>query len=112
MITLHELLMEKFKVRTRAVVNPKVSEIGTTPGQILGNNPNRLAFVIINLHATQSIYLGLDSSVASTKGIKIDPAGGSLKMVWDEDFQITSWAIWGVGSGAGTTCYVLEVVSY
>ncbi|GAI33738.1 unnamed protein product, partial [marine sediment metagenome] len=32
--------------------------------------------------------------------------------VWDADFQMTAWAVWGIGSAATSYIYVLEVVEY
>ena len=109
---LDTLLMERFKVRTRAIENPLRTSIGTTPALALANNPNRLAWVLFNLHASQYIYLGLKADVSATKCIRVDPAGGHASMVWDEDFQMTAWGIWALGSGATTSLYVLEVVEY
>ncbi len=109
---LAELLQERFKVRTRVVVNPLRASIGTTPQLLLSNNPNRLAWVIVNTHATQIIYISFENDVSAAKGIRIDPAGGMASMVWDEDFEPTAWAIWGLGSGATTTLYCYEVVEY
>lgn len=110
---LADLLQLLFKVRTRAVENPQaVTSLGTTPQIILANNPNRLAWRITNLHATQQVYLGLTSSVSATNGVRLDPAGGGASMIWNEDFQLTGWAIWGVASGAGTNIYSFEVVEY
>lgn len=112
MITLADLLMERFKVRTRAIVNPKRASVGTTALEIFDNNPNRLAWVIINTHATQVLYVALERSLAAARAVRIDAAGGKASMVWDEDFQMTGWAIWGLGSAADTTFYAIEVVSY
>ncbi|GAJ15286.1 unnamed protein product, partial [marine sediment metagenome] len=75
-------------------------------------NPNRLAWVIVNTHADQILYISFTNDVSQALGIRIDPAGGHASMVWDEDFEPTGWAIWGLGSGAGTTFYVYEVVEY
>ena len=110
---LADLLMERFKVRTRAVENPQgVTTLGTTAEIVLANNPNRLAWIIVNLHSTQVVYLSLTSDVAATRGVRLDPAGGSASMIWDEDFQATGWAIWGVGSAADVTLYSIEIVEY
>jgi len=110
-MNLADLLLERFKVRTRAIENPKTTSIGTTATQILANNPNRLAWVVINL-SSNIIYLAFGSDVASTKGIRLEANGGSAVMIWDEDFQATAWAIWGVASGASSAIYAFEIVSY
>jgi len=110
---LADLLMERFKVRTRAVENPKsVTAASTTAQEILGNNPNRLAFTITNLGATVC-YIGLTNTVAAaTRGIRLDANGGSVSFVWDEDFQAVAWAWWIIAAAGTPAVYAFEVVEY
>lgn len=111
-MTLADLLMERFKVRTRGVENPlAVTSLGVTPLLILGNNPNRLGFVIINL-SDNAVFVSLTNEVASTRGIRLSPNGGQMIGVWDEDFQLVGWAWWAVAGGAGSAIYVVEIVGY
>jgi len=109
---LANLLTERFKVRTRAVENPlAVTSLGATAQKLLENNPNRLGFIVFNLSANV-VYLSLTNEVSSTRGVRLNANGGSIGMVWDEDFQMTAWAWWGVASGAASAIYILEVVEY
>ena len=108
---LAELLMERFKVKTRAVENPEgITAALTTAQKILANNPNRFAFIITNLGGT-ACYLGLTDQVADQAGIRLDASGGSFSCIWDEDFQMTGWAWWIIGAAASNV-YSLEVVEY
>lgn len=111
MPTLDELLLEKFKVRTRAVENPKVTSLGTTATLVLANNPNRLGWVIVNL-SSNVIYLGFANDVSSSKGVRLAANGGFASRIWDEDFHPTGWAVWGIASGAGSAIYSYEIISY
>lgn len=104
------LLLERFKCKTRAVENPLVTAVGTTAILVLANNPNRLAWVIVNLSAN-TLYLALGNDVSATKGVLLAPNGGSASMVWDEDFQTVGWAVWGVAAGANSAIYCMEVVT-
>lgn len=109
---LAQLLMERFKVKTRAVENPRaVTSLGTTAQQILGNNPNRLAWVIVNL-SSNVIYIAFRDDVSNSKGVRLSANGGFASRVWDEDFEPTAWAVWGVASGASSALYCYEVVEY
>lgn len=110
-MNLADLLLERFKVRTRAVENPKTTSLGTTAEVILANNPNRLGWIIVNL-STNAVYISLGNDVASTKCIPLLNQGDVASMVWDEDFQATGWAVWGVAAGASSSIYAMEVVSY
>jgi hypothetical protein len=107
---LDELLTKQFGISTRAIENPLVSSVGTSAVKILDNNADRLAWVIINL-SSNTLYLSLKSDVSSSKAIVVSPNGGFASMVWDEDFQMTGWEIWGVASGLNSAIYVLEVVA-
>lgn len=111
-MSLADLLMERFKVKTRAVENPEaITAASTTAQKILGNNPNRLAFVITNLGATVC-YIGLTDGASTTKGIRLDASGGSSGCIWDEDFQVTGWAWWIIAESGTPAVYALEVVEY
>jgi len=107
---LDTLLEQQFKISTRANENPLVSSLGITAVKVLDNNADRLGWIIINLSAN-TVYLSLKSDVSSSKGVVVSPNGGSASMVWNEDFQMTGWEVWGVASGASSAIYVLEVVA-
>jgi len=109
---LADLLLERFKVKTRAVENPEaITSASATAQKILGNNPNRLAFLIMNLGA-EVCYVGLTDGVSSSKGVRLDANGGSYGCIWDEDFQMTAWAWWIISASGTPAVYSLEVVEY
>lgn len=107
---LASILEETFKTKTRAVENPLITSVGVTAAQILANNPNRLAWVIVNMSAN-TIYLAFSNAVSATRGIILAPNGGSASMVYNEDFQPTGWAVWALASGAASAVYAYEVVT-
>ena len=109
---LSRLIDEKFGVRTRTVEDPIRTSVGTTAVLIFNNNPGRLAWTIVNTHATQTLHLALTNGVTMLKGVRLDPAGGFASEIWDEDFEETGWAVWGIASGDDTTIYSKEVVEY
>ena len=111
-MSLADLLMERFKVKTRAVENPEaITSASTTAQKILSNNPNRLAFIIMNLGST-ACFVGLTRDVSTTKGIRLDATGGHSSCVWDEDFQMTGWAWWIIAASGTPEVYSLAVVEY
>lgn len=110
-MTLSELLDKQFTVLTRTLVNERgQTNIGTTVVKILDNNPNRLAWIIINLSANY-LYIALTNDPSSTKGILVGANGGTASMLWNEDFEATGWEIFGVGSSTNTYVYCIEVVT-
>jgi len=110
MTTLHDLILDRFKVKTRAVENPVTDTVGTEPVIILHNNPNRVFWLLINL-SPNTIYVALSHDVSPNKGVYVDPNGGGTSMIWDEDFHATGWAVWAVASAADSKIYVLEIAT-
>jgi len=109
-MTLHDLLIEKFRVKTRAIENPVEDTVGTAPVRVLNNNPNRLGWLIVNQSAN-TVYVALSNRVSATYGVRLDANGGFCSMVWDEDFHATGWAVWAIATGVDSKIYVLEIVA-
>jgi len=111
MRTLHDLLLEQFKVRTRLREYPNnVTSVGTQAVLIARNNPNRLGFVVSNLHDTNKLYIGFNHEVSTTRGLPIDP-GGTATWVWDEDFDCVGWGFWAIATGVNTPIYCYEITT-
>lgn len=106
-MALSRYIEKKYGMPTRAVENPVVAALGTTAAEVLRNNPDRLAFLVINLSAN-TIYLSLTRSVGSTRGIRLGPNGGHVAFNADEDGDIVGYAWYGVATGAASAIYVLE----
>lgn len=83
--------------------------IGAAAAQIVGNNPDRLAVLIVVLGAN-SLFAGLLPNVTANSGIQVAPNGGSLSMIVDEDFTFTTRQLFGVAPGGNTQLYVLELI--
>ncbi len=106
---LSSLLRERFKVETREILNPAAAVLGAAALQVLFNHPDRLGFSIINLSANP-VYIAPDDGVLATRGIRLDPNGGSLSMVWDEDFELVSHEWFGIAPAGASQIYVSEVI--
>jgi len=109
--TLAELINGKFAIRVRPVVNPLIQTVDTTALQMLRNNPNRVAFVVFNL-SSNNLYILHENTVSTTRGFHATASGGSIAVVWDEDFHLVGYEWWCVGDGAGTDFIVMEIESY
>lgn len=107
---LKRLLEREYGIRTDMIVNPLVSVVGTIPVQILGNNPNRLAWTVINLSGND-LFLGFDMQVGPTKGIMISSGGGGVNWKWQEEFEAVGYAVWAVATAPNSPIYVLELVA-
>jgi hypothetical protein len=105
-----DLLLTRFGVATASHDDPLVAVLPAVPTAFLGLNPNRLAFLIVNLSAGP-IYIKPKPDVAATSGIVLAANGGSAAFVYDEDFDLVGMEWYGLGAGAGSDIYVEEVVA-
>lgn len=104
-----ELIEKRFGMRTRATRNPLVNEINIAVTALLPNNPSRLGWIAVNLSAN-NIYLALDRDVGADHGILLSPNGGSLAMIYDEDFEAACWAVFGSATVDNSDIFVIEVL--
>jgi|GEM_PF-6001430 len=105
---LSEYVEKEFGVKTVTKTNPITDSIKTTPTKVLGNNPDRLAAIIINL-GDYTVYLSPRNDVSSTKGIKLSKSGGTLILNAKDDLELVGYEWWGIADGGNSTIFVLEV---
>jgi hypothetical protein len=106
---LHELLIDKFKVETRSLVNPVVAAFGAVAVMFLRNNPDRLGFVIFNL-SVNPMYISPLATVGAAAGIPMLIQGDGIAMVYDEDFEMVGYEWYGIAPAGASAIYVLEIV--
>lgn len=76
--------------------------IGAAAAVIKAAKSTRRYIYIYNAHASQTLYLGFDSSVTTSNGLPV-AAGQSIKL------EGYIGVIYGIGSGAATDTRYLEV---
>jgi len=104
-----ELIEKRFGMVTKAQANPLVEEVMIAQTRVLPNNPNRLAWIILNLSAN-NVFIALDRKVSAAHGILLTPNGGSATMIYEEDFEATCWGVFGVAAADNSDIFALEVV--
>lgn len=111
--SLADMLMRVFGVRTTHRLNPEhVNPIVAAVQPVLGANPKRLGFVILNLGGN-NCWVAPRDTVADDYGIQLVPNGGSVSMVWDEEFSMVTlpWYVISVAA-PGTNIFVTEVMVF
>lgn len=108
-MTLKDLLQKQFGVKTRTIINPLVTTLTGGIDRILSNNPNRLAWIIINLGGN-SAYGSWLRNPSSTKGFVLSALGGFASMRWDVDFELVGQEVF-INGTLADTIYVVEVVT-
>lgn len=110
-MTARKLIDKLFGVRTKGVENPVVSSVGTSAVEVLHNNPSRLAWLIINM-SSNTVYVAFERDVSSSKGVILQANGGFTSVTVSEDFDLVTYAVWAVASGAASAIYVLGIEEY
>jgi len=104
------ILTKLFGCHTRSIENPIIANTGGVAAVlILQNNPDRLAWTLINLGANP-LYVGLTNLVSAVNGIFLAANGGQVTMKYDEDFQMVGWAWWAISPAGADAIYTLEVL--
>lgn len=106
-MTLQQLLIGQFGV-SASDLNETFPVVGTTPVQLLQNNPNRVGFIIVNL-STNTAYISTQPSVTTTSGAAVGGAQ-SQSSTWRDDFNTVGYARYAVSASAGCQFYVAEIV--
>lgn len=109
MANLADLIERAFGTRTEHRVNRQGTTVGVAAGIILRSDPRRLAATIVNLSAV-AIYVAPGREVSATKGIRLAPSGGSLILVWDEEFELLGWEWWALADAAASAVFTSEVL--
>jgi hypothetical protein len=104
-----QYMLKEYGFVTRAVVNPLVSSAGTTTVRVLNDNPDRIAWFIINLSAN-IVYISYSPDVSSTKGIILAANGGTANSTVRDDGDAVTYEIWAKAAADNSTIYVIEYV--
>ena len=105
-----DLLEKQFGIKSTYNVNPEVDQVAVTKTRILDGNPRRVSFILVNLGAV-FITVSPNADVSLTKGIYLVPNGGTLSMVWTEDFEMPTMEWYAIANGANSEIFVMEVLT-
>lgn len=103
-----ELIQKKYGILTRANQNPLRTALTTGVLMLLPNNPNRLAWVVCNLSDT-NCYIAWDRDISAQHGILLTANGGVATMTMDEDFEATTWELFGLSDGVDKDIFSLSI---
>lgn len=105
-----DLIRDRFGVSIGVNLDALVAAVAATPTQLLKNDPNRLSLTIVNTSAV-IMYVWPNNMVAAAKGIALAAGGGTMNLVWDEDFDSVGLEWWAIAAGGGATFAMIEVVA-
>lgn len=107
--TVQELIDQRFGISTETRDDPLVTQVETTRTQILRMNPARLGFTFSNL-GTNPITIMTDAEVSSSRGHRVAGGGGSVMVIFDEDFLRPTYAWFAIATGGASSCTLQEVL--
>jgi len=108
-MSVREIIRERFKGPTKPV--PQDVSVQTTLTEIMRNNPDRFAWVMVNTSANRG-HFGFDREVSATHGFALEASYGVVSAVWEEDGEMTTYAVFGYNEVAAGTWYVVEFVRF
>lgn len=103
-------MRDRFGVDVGVNLDPVTATVGTSSVNVLKNNPNRLALTVINL-GTAKVYLRPQAPATALSGIVLAAGGGSVNLVWDEDFDLVGMEWSAIADVVATPILTLEVVA-
>ncbi len=92
--------------------SPSVPNVGTTAAVLIKQDAARIGFIAVNLGSNPCFLVpdGIGSSPAAGIGLKLEPQGGNVALLWEEDGEMVAWA-WQAAVLVGSTLVlVLEIL--
>ena len=108
-MSIYDLLNESLGVNASPKEDALISTVGTSSAQLLRNNPNRVAFIMVNLSGGD-IFLRPQSDATTSEGVQITPQGGSVVVRWQDDFLLPAEAWYAIGSVASSNFYLISLL--
>ena len=109
-LTVDELLIDRFKTSGFPRVNPETSDADLADKTLFRANPNRLAFVVVNL-STGVIFIAPLGAAASTRGIRLNANGGLIAMDYESMFQAVAYEWHVIGDADNLALFSMEIVT-
>jgi len=101
------LSIDRYAGKTYVQETP--ATVDTTRVVLLSNNPNRLAWDIINTSLVE-IRVSSNPGLTTATGFLLAPSGGEMGMTFLEDGEGVGYEIYAIGLVAGGTVWVREVI--
>lgn len=110
--SLADLLEFRYGVKTTHRINPTGNTvIANIVLPILGSNPKRLGYVILNM-GDNPCWIAPRDAVADDYGLELVANGGSISMRWNVDFELVTLPWYIVSGLPGTVVFAMEVMIY
>ena len=102
-----EFTFKRFGVQTHPRESRPSANI--VPVEILGNNPNRLFYSVMN-RSNVNVALGFSVDVTEGNGLLIPPNGGWASQAIQDDGTAVAWAVYAASAVDGAELYIYEIL--
>jgi len=82
--------------------------IGTSAVELLGADPERVFYIIVNL-SPNDMHVSFRADVSATNGILIIAQGGSMEVDVESDGNLSALQLFGVAAAAASQLFILEL---
>ena len=106
---LHDLISERFGVRVREREQGDDPALDTNDTIVLRADSTRLSFIVVNTGAEDALmrFKGVPSAAVN---IPIAKNGGTMTMIFDEDFVLVGQELHGLVAANTTTLHIVEML--
>ena len=104
----YSLIRDELGVDSVESVRNTVVSAGVAGVQLWKQDPQRVAFVVVNLSAN-TVLISPGADVSATSGIALNPNGGSVTMLWRDDLHLPALE-WFVIAPAGVSAIMAHAV--
>jgi hypothetical protein len=108
--TLATVLARRWGVATTVNISPASAQLNSQSSQLFKQNPNRLAWILVNLSTTDVFVTPLFRATA-TRGIRVPSNGGFMSLLADEDLDMVGYEWFAIASLDLSPIFWLEVLT-
>ena len=107
-----DLLTNRLGVPTRPRLTLPVITAAPLVATALKQDAARVAILFVNVSGFQIFLTPQDGFFppSANFGIKIEPNGGAVSVLWDEDGEVTAWEWRAAGNGGAGLLYIVETI--
>lgn len=105
--TVQNLLDQLFQIAVETRDGGIDVTASTTVEQFLRANPSRVAFTFVNL-GINPVFIWSDEQVSASRGLRAGPNGGSITVIYDQDFARVGYAWFMVATGGASNVAIME----
>lgn len=106
-LSAHDLISQRFGVRTRSAENREATTMSTTSQLIARDDSSRVALNIVNLGAT-TVFVRPRGDATASQGFRLAANGGFMTLTLDDDFSLVTKDFNAVAASGTPEIFVTE----